>query len=101
VPGAIQDVVVQYAGTIQSVMLLADQTGSVSVGIWKDVYANFPPTIADSIVASAPPTLSSAVKSEDSTLTGWTTALAAGDVLRFYLTSCADITKLLLVLTYL
>lgn len=95
-----QDIVVQTPGTISSVTLLADQSGSVEVDIWKDVYANFPPTIGDSIVAAAPPTLSGAIKSEDSTLTGWTTALSAGDVLRFYLVSCADITKLLLVIAY-
>lgn len=78
------DVIVPFAGTITSVTLLADQSGSIAFDIWKDTYANFPPTVDDSIVASAPPTISSATKSQDTTLTGWTTAVAAGDILRFY-----------------
>lgn len=80
-----------FACTINTVTLLADQSGSIVIDIWKDTYANFPPTVADTIAASAKPTISTAVKSQDATLTGWTTALAAGDVLRFNvdsITSC-------------
>ncbi|MBU2060165.1 MAG: hypothetical protein KKB38_20840, partial [Gammaproteobacteria bacterium] len=65
-----------WAGTIERVSLLADQSGSIVIDIWKDTYANFPPTDADSITASAPPTISSATKAEDETLTGWTTAVS-------------------------
>lgn len=78
------DLVVPYNCTITSVTALADQSGSIIVDIWKDSYANFPPVDSpDSITASAPVTISSASKSQDSTLTGWTTSLSAGDVLRF------------------
>ena len=72
---------VPFACTIQEASLLADTTGSIVIDVWKDTYANYPPTNADSITASAPPTLSSAQKSSDATLTGWTTSVAAGDVL--------------------
>ncbi|GAI37997.1 unnamed protein product [marine sediment metagenome] len=71
----------------------ADQTGSIVVDIWKDTYANFPPTDADSITASAPPTISTAQKSQDSTLAGWTTSIAAGDILAFNVDSCTTITR--------
>ena len=80
--------------------LLADNTGSMVVDIWKDTYANYPPTASpDSITASAKPTLSSAIKSEDTTLTGWTTSISAGDTLRFNVDSCSGITRAVLVLT--
>lgn len=79
--------------TIQSAELLADQTGSIVVDIWKDTYANYPPTVGDSITSSAPPTISSAVKSLDSTLTGWTKTITAGDTLRFNVNSITSITR--------
>lgn len=87
------DIVVPYAGTIQRVSLLADQSGDIVVDIWKDTYANYPPVVGDSITASAKPTLSSATKYEDATLTGWTTAVAAGDILRFNVDSAATVTR--------
>jgi len=73
--------------------LLADQTGSIVIDIWKDTYANFPPTDGDSITASAPPTITTALKSQDSTLTGWTTTIAANSILRINVDSCTTITR--------
>lgn len=87
---------ITFACTIVQVTLMADQPGSIVIDIWKDTYANFPPTDADSITASAPPTISSAQKSQDSTLTGWTTAIAAGDILAYNVDSCTTITRVTL-----
>jgi hypothetical protein len=84
---------IPFACTIKQVTLLADQSGSIVVDIWKDTYANFPPIDADSITASAPPTISSAQKSQDSTLTGWTKSISSGDILAFNVDSCATITR--------
>ena len=92
------DLEIPFACTITEAELLADQAGSVVVDIWKDTYANFPPTVADTITASAKPTLSSANKSKDSTLTGWTTSVAAGDILRFNIDSVSTITRLTVIL---
>lgn len=79
---------VPFAGTITKVTLLTEGgPGNVIIDIWKDTYANFPPTVADTITASAKPTIAADVKYEDSTLTGWTTAVAAGDVLVFHVDS--------------
>lgn len=61
--------------------------GNCVVDIWKDTYANFPPTIADTITAAAKPTISAGVKYQDTTLTGWTTTVNAGDVMLFHLES--------------
>lgn len=90
------DIEVPIACTINQVTLVADQTGSIVIDIWKDTYANFPPTVADTITASAKPTISSAVKSQDSTLTGWTTSIAAGSVLRFNVDSVSTLTRVTL-----
>jgi len=87
------------AGTITSARLLADQTGSIVVDIFKDTFANFPPTVADTITASAKPTISSGIKDEDTTLTGWTKAVVVGDVLGFNIDSTSTITRITIELT--
>jgi len=93
------DLELPFAGTISAVRMFADQTGSIVIDLWKDTYANFPPTDADSITAAAPPTISASNKSQDTTLTGWTTSFAAGDILRFNVDSASTITKVTLSLT--
>lgn len=90
---------VPFACTITSARSFADQSGSIVVDCWKDSYANYPPVDADSITASAPITISSTTKSQDSTLTGWTTSVAAGDILGFNVDSVSTITRLTIVLT--
>jgi hypothetical protein len=92
--GVKADLEIGFSCTIERVTLLADQSGDAVVDIWKDTYANFPPTDADSITAVAPPTISAGTKSQDSTLTGWTTTISDGDILRLNLDSVATITRL-------
>jgi hypothetical protein len=84
---------------IVAARLFADQTGSIVVDINRDTFANYPPTGADSITGAAPPTISSSDKSEDTTLTGWTTVLSQGDILQFEVDSAATITFATLSLT--
>lgn len=86
------DLVVPFDCTISKVEATADQTGSMAVEIWKDTYASYPPVSGDKISASAPVTISSGVKSSDSTLTGWTKTLKQGDRLRFNVNSVTAIT---------
>lgn len=88
-----------FAGTITAATLIADQSGSIVIDVWKDTYANAPPDNSDSITASAPPTLSSAQKSQDSTLTGWTTSVSSGDVFGFNVDSATTVTRVTLVLS--
>lgn len=88
---------IPFACTINRATLLADQSGSIVIDIWKQAYADYPPENAQSITASAPPTISaSAAMSQDSTLTGWTTAIAAGDCLMFNVDSVATFTWIIL-----
>lgn len=94
---------VPFAGTITAATLLSTDasvtSGSIVIDVWKDTYANYPPTVADTITASAKPTLASATKSRDTTLTGWTTAVAAGDILGFKVDSVTTLTRVTLTLT--
>lgn len=83
---------------IQRVTLLADAVGDTLLDIWKDTYANFPPTVADTICASAMPELSGERKYQDSTLTDWTKTINAGDILAFNLDGTYTITRLTIVL---
>jgi hypothetical protein len=84
---------IPFACTITGWTILADQSGSIVVDVWKDTYANFPPTVADTIAGSEKPTLSSAQKNQDLTLTTWTTSIAAGDILAFNVDSCTTVTR--------
>lgn len=76
-------VVVDFDCQILNWTILSDVSGSIVVDIWKSTYANFPPVVGGSIAASAKPTLSSAQKNQNTTLTGWTTTITAGDILAY------------------
>jgi len=91
------DLYVPFACTITASTLIADQTGSIVLDVLKSSAFSTTPTV--SIVASAPPTLSSAAAGQDATLTGWTTAVAAGSRLRLSVTSVSTITRLTYALT--
>ncbi|WP_374569700.1 hypothetical protein [Phenylobacterium sp.] len=71
--------------------LLGEQAGSIVIDVWKDTFANAPLTAAASITAAAKPTISDDVKAQSTTLTGWTTAIAAGDVLAFNVDSASTL----------
>ena len=83
---------VPFACTIKKATLLADQSGSIKVDIWKDTYANYPPTDADTITGANEPEISAATKDQDTTLSSWTTAVVAGDILGINVDSCSTIT---------
>ena len=88
---------VDYNCTILQATMLADQVGSTIVDIFKCAYSAFAtgvhPVAADKITASAPPTISTTDKAQDATLSGWTTAITAGDILAFNVNSCTTITR--------
>jgi hypothetical protein len=86
--------------TFNSWTLLADQSGSIVIDIWKDSYANYPPTDADAMPgAGNEPTISSATKAEDTTLTDWASyTVADGDCLRFNVDSATTIQRATLII---
>lgn len=93
------DIFIDFPCQITKWTLLADASGSIVVNLWKQVYASYPATVTQKITASAPPTISSALTAQSSTLTGWTTTLAAGDCIRINVDSATTINRCLLALT--
>lgn len=94
-----------YACTITGWTLTADQSGSLVIDVWKEASAfdgggvlTNPPTVADTITASAKPTLSSQRGKTSTTLTGWTTSIAAGDTVTFNVDSASTITRAKLII---
>lgn len=85
--------------TITGWELVADQSGSIVLDLWKDTYANFPPTVADTITASAKPTLASATKNKDAVLTGWNRTINKGDCLRVNIDSVSTVTRVTMALS--
>jgi len=95
VANAFQDLLIPLACTITRVTMLASVPGGSAVlNLWKSSYANYPPTAANSIVATAKPTLALTVKQQDSILTGWTKSINANDVIRVVVESASALTYL-------
>jgi hypothetical protein len=70
-----------------------DVSGSIVFDLWLDNLASYPPTVADTITASAKPTVSGATYAESSTLTGWDTTWLKGQVLKANVDSCTTVTR--------
>ena len=92
------DIYIPFNFVVTSAKLLADQTGSIIVDIWKDTYANYPPTVADKITGSTPPTIAAATKSTDATLSGWTTTIPADSILRFNVNNVTSLQRVTVIL---
>lgn len=81
---------------IKGVTLLTQGSlgGACVVDIWKIAIGSFPPTVANTICASDKPTILVGSSYVDTTLTGWTTTLNAGDTLLFNLVSVSSFTEI-------
>jgi hypothetical protein len=93
VANATQDFSIPVSCTIKQVTLLSDVVGNAVVDIRKISFASFPSGAA-SICASTKPALSATQKFRDVDLTGWTTAVGTGDILRVFVESVSTITRL-------
>jgi len=92
--GVAGDLYVPFDCTISAAVIQSTLTGDVEIDVWAAPFVvNTPPTITDSIVASAPPTLSSAQSSINTTLIGWVIDIPAGTALRFNINSIATVTR--------
>jgi hypothetical protein len=95
-------IVVPASGIITKVSILSTDpavtSGSIVIDIWKADYASYPPTVANSICASAKPTISGGIKSQDELLTGWTTEITAGDVLGFKVDSVTSLKRITMII---
>jgi hypothetical protein len=91
-------IIIPYNATIVSWTIMANQSGSAVLDI-KSASSYSGISSTTSITASAKPTLTSAQSAFGNTLTGWTTAITAGTLLEFDLTSVSSVTRLTLELT--
>jgi hypothetical protein len=96
--GLIGDQPVDFSGKILGYSIVCDQSGSIVIDVWRDTYDNFPPTVADTITASAKPTVSGALKAQSSSLVGWATSFNAGDTFRAKVDSATTVTRAVLTL---
>lgn len=87
--------------SIEGWTLVADQSGSIVIDLWSDIYGNYPPTVADTITASAKPTLSAAIKNEAASVPTWTKSISRGKTIRVNIDSAATITRATLALSVL
>lgn len=85
---------VDFDGVIEAVTVVGDEgaTGDIEWDIQKTNFAGYDGSFA-SIVASAPPTITSNNKSQDSTLTGWTLSFTAGTIFRFIINSVSGFNR--------
>ena len=75
---------VPYSCTIQAWNITVD-AGTATVDIWKVATGTAIPTVANTITASATPAISTGTAIHSTTLTGWTTSVAANDIFGFNL----------------
>ncbi len=85
---------IPYDCTVEGWDITANASGSAVVDVWMDAYANFPPTVADTIAGAEKPTLSAARANQDTSLSTWTTALVRGRYLMFNVDSVSGIANL-------
>ena len=89
---------------ITATALFGKPSGSIAVDLWRCSYTAFDggvthPAAGDKITSSTPPTITSSTKSQDSTLSGWSTSGSAGAVYGINVNSCTNITNVTLVIT--
>lgn len=96
--GKYGSVTIPYNGTITGWEVVecssTPVSGSIVIDVWKDTYANYPPTVADTITGTEKPTLSAAIKNQDLTLSTWTTSVSAGDILWINIDSVTSCKKI-------
>jgi len=91
-------VIVPCDAIIRSWTIVADASGSIEIDVWKDTYANYPPTVADSIAGTEKISLSSQQKNQDLSLTSWNTALSSGDILAFNVDSVSTVKRVTVII---
>lgn len=86
--GVLCYVVVPMAGTITGWDIVVD-AGTATVDAWKIAAGTAKPTVTNTITASAKPAISTGTVIHSTTLTSWTTSVAANDIIGFNLDTVA------------
>lgn len=84
--------VMDHSGTITQWDIVGNTAGTAIFDIWKSTNQTLP-TVANTIVASAKPTVGSASYATSIGLTGWGVTYSAGDIYGFNIDSIAAFTK--------
>lgn len=96
--GAFCDLYVPFEFEITKSTLTVDPAGTLEVDIRVTPFASHPADPGDSICASARPSVVGGSRQQDATLTGWTTVVPSGSMMRFIITACTGVRKANLVL---
>ncbi len=86
-------VTLDVSGVIESLVILSDQQGDLTLDIKKSTYSTFP--TFTSIVGGVYPQMTNSRKIRDDNLTGWNTTLVAGDILTFDVVAVNNINRFL------
>lgn len=97
-PGVKSDLIVPYNINICGYTMVADVSGSIVMDLWKSTYDNYPPTSSDSITNNQKPTIINNIKTTNNSLIDWNHNINSGDIIRFYVSSSSNITKITLIL---
>lgn len=96
---------VPFSGTIigwtMSEVSASPVSSNISVDIWKDSVINYPPTAADKISGTEPPTLTGTKVSTDTNLTTWTTAVNENDCFGFSVDSTDGVAKKVMIIIHM
>jgi hypothetical protein len=92
--GDYAEVFVPYQAFLQGWMVLVEPEGSATFDVWRAEAANYPPTIADSIVGTQYPAITAATYAADDVLYEWDGQFLAGDVIRVVVTAATDVTQI-------
>lgn len=93
-PGDKGELTIDVSGVIDSWKIFADTPGDIQINIKKSDYSTYP--TFTSICGGNLPTLVGTDKGFDDTLTGWDTAIRAGDILRYEVMYSSNITRFLI-----
>ncbi len=88
---------IPYACTITAWNMTVD-TGTATIDIWKIATGTAIPTVTNTITAAALPAISTGTALHSTTLTGWTTSVAANDIFAYKINAVSSATRISLVL---
>jgi hypothetical protein len=86
-------ITLDVSGIIESLVILSDQQGDLTLDIKKSNYTTFP--IFTSIVGGVYPQMTNSRKVRDDNLVGWDTTIVSGDILTFDVVAVNNINRFL------
>lgn len=92
-PGNKGSITLDVSGIIESLVILSDQQGDLTLDIKKSNYTNYP--TFTSIVGGVYPQMINSRKVRNDTLTDWDTTIVAGDILTFDVIAVNSINRFL------